>query len=404
MTRGAAIRVHRPERIARRLTGTAALLLCAAAAAVPAAPAQSRGGEPTAEQLWEAYPLDDGTPPPVPTRAATAAPEPDRRAVPEEPGNGDAAPLAALLATGALVAGGLALLRRRARAQPEPAPPEPAPPRRRLPREPAVPLLPREAGMTPTGRFRRPAAPRPPAPLRPWIADVRWEQAAGSGRFRAFAVSADGDEAELLCSEPIPWPPSTGGARALAEAVEAIEATLLDAGWQSRPKGEAWYAHRFAWAPEQPAPAAAAPARARTAVAARPAAAPPPPPSEAADPWTDVALELADEAVVPDAAERWRCRIRWRAGWRSSRFEAMAMPPGRKRGPCIAASPEFNWTFKADPDPALPEVRSAIAALRSELRAAGWVPAGIGRQWYAHRFAWTGDDDPPGAVSGGPAA
>jgi predicted alpha/beta hydrolase len=43
----------------------------------------------------------------------------------------------------------------------------------------------------------------------------------------------------------------------------------------------------------------------------------------------------------------------------------------------------------------LPAVRAALAAQRYELLAAGWVPAGIGRQWYAHRFAWTGDGDPP---------
>ena len=83
---GVAIRVHAAERTTRRLTGTAALPLFAAAAAAPAAPAQSRDGEPTAEHLWEAYPLDDGTPPPVPTRAATPAPAPDRRAAPEDPG------------------------------------------------------------------------------------------------------------------------------------------------------------------------------------------------------------------------------------------------------------------------------------------------------------------------------
>ena len=33
-----------------------------------------------------------------------------------------------------------------------------------------------------------------------------------------------------------------------------------------------------------------------------------------------------------------------------------------------------------------------MAGLRSELIAAGWAPAGIGRQWYAHRFAWTSDE------------
>jgi len=400
--RGGAHHVHRPERIARTLTGAAALLLCAAATAAPGAPAQTPDGEPTAEHLWEAYPLDDGTPPPVPTRAATQASAPDRRAAPEDPGNGSRWPLAAMLATGGLVAGGLALRRRRAGARPQPSsPPDPAPAAagRRMPRPPSLPLFPREARMTPTSRFRRATAiPRPPEPLRPWIADVRWEQEAGSGRFRAVAVSADGEEAELLCSEPIPWPPSTDGARALAEAVEAIEATLIDAGWQSRPKGEAWYARRYAWAPKRPA----------VAVASRPAVAPrsrgPAPMRAVADPWTDAALQLADGTAVADADERWRCRIRWRAGWRSSHFEATAMPPGKKRGPCIAASTEFSWTFKADPDPADPEVRAAVAALRSELRAAGWEPAGIGRQWYAHRFAWTSDDDPPDAVTGGQVA
>ena len=52
--------------------------------------------------------------------------------------------------------------------------------------------------MTPAGRFRAgpPAPPRPPAPHRAWDADVRWEQEAGSGRFRAVAIAADGEEAE----------------------------------------------------------------------------------------------------------------------------------------------------------------------------------------------------------------
>ena len=126
-----------------------------------------------------------------------------------------------------------------------------------------------------------------------------------------------------------------------------------------------------------------------------------------ADPWTDVALQLAAEpaVAVADAEARWSCRIRWRSGWRTSRFEAIAMPPGRKRGPCIAASPGFSWTFKADPDPELPAIRAAVAGLRSELLAAGWAPAGLGRQWYAHRFAWTRDEDPPETVTGtgGPA-
>ena len=45
-------------------------------------------------------------------------------------------------------------------------------------------------------------------------------------------------------------------------------------------------------------------------------------------------------------------------------------------------------------------MRAAVAALRSELLAAGWAPAGIGRQWYAHRFAWTGDGDPPEVENG----
>ena len=417
--RGAAIYLHGGERTARLLR-IATLVLCAAAVAPPGAGAQSqRGDEPTAEHLWKAYPLDDGTPPPVPTRSATpaSAPARDRSAepAPEDDGGGDGVALPALLAVAAVAAGGATLLRRRARARPGPAAPPadaPAGPQRRVPPAPPVPLLPREARMTPTGRFRRPpSSPRPPEPLSPWEADVRWEEQAGSGRFRAVACSPDGEEAELLRSDPIAWPPSAGGAKALAEAVDAIEETLLEAGWQPRPKGEAWYARRYAWAPEPPPAPAARPAPATTAVTAPPEVARAPrrraPSPAAADPWTDVALQLAAEPAVAmeDAGTRWSCRIRWRSGWRTSRFEAIAMPPGRKRGPCIAASPAFSWTFKADPDPELPAIRAAVAGLRSELLAAGWAPAGIGRQWYAHRFAWTRDEGPPETATdtGGPA-
>ena len=386
-----------PGRTLRRLARTGALLLCAAAAAAPGAGAQQRDREPTAEHLWEAYPLDDGTPPPVPTRVATPASR-DRAAAPDEDdGSGAAGPLAALLGVVVLAAGGVVLLRRRARTRPDEAPARPAPPgpERGLP-PPAVPFLPREAPMTPTGRFRRTADhPRPPEPQRPWRADVRWEEEDGRGRFRAVACSPDGGEADLLRSDPIPWPPSTDGARTMTEAVDGLEALLLDAGWQRRPKGDAWYARRYAWEPEVPAPAPP-PREPRTRR--------PRPVQTAADPWTDAALQLEERPVIPDAGARWSCRIRWQAGWRSSRFEAIAVPPGRKRGTPIAASTGFEWTFKADPDPDLPAVRAAVAALRSELLAAGWAPAGIGRQWYAHRFAWTGDGDPPQPGDDGDAA
>jgi hypothetical protein len=269
--------------------------------------------------------------------------------------------------------------------------------------------------MTRKNRFRRAhAAPAPPDPHTAWDAEVRWVQDDRSGHFRAEAAPIEGGPAvELVSSEPIAWPPSAEGAQALSAAVQQIEDALVDAGWQSLPGGDAWYARRFTWDPvplpaepveppgepvvtiapapaERQTPRAPAPGPARSRTGSPRAAVP-----RAAVPRT--AAEPAPKAQdwPDDTGALWRCEIRWHGGWRTSRFEALAVPPGKKRGPRVAASPEIKWMLMGDPDPKLPSVRTALVELRAALRTAGWEPAGRGRHWYALRFAWRGEGPPP---------
>lgn len=238
--------------------------------------------------------------------------------------------------------------------------------------------------MTPAaGRRRRPAsaplrvierpAAAPPEPAVAWTAEVTWEAKGGTGRFRALAVTANGEAAvEVGRSRPLRWPP--GGPSDIDElthASEELEAALLSAGWLARPAGPEWYAKRFAWTP----------GRGRGGPALRPA-------GESgrfqrAEPWP------------PDTEALWRCEIRWRAGWITSRFEAVAAPPGERRGRPIGTTDPLKWTLKADPDPDGSDTRAALAQLAEELLGAGWEREGRGRHWYAQRFSWRRAGEPP---------
>jgi hypothetical protein len=178
-------------------------------------------------------------------------------------------------------------------------------------------------------------------------------------------------------SRALRWPP--GGPADIADltrANEELEAALLTAGWSARPAGDEWYAKRFAWIPER---------ERRTEMATR--AAVQTGRFQRVEPWP------------ADTEELWRCEVRWRAGWISSRFEAVAAPPGERRGRPIGTTDALKWTLKADPDPDGADTRAALAHLVRDLLEAGWEREGRGRHWYAQRFSWRHDGDPPVTAS-----
>ena len=118
---------------------------------------------------------------------------------------------------------------------------------------------------------RRPApgsAPVPPDRHQAWTAEIEWRQTEAGARFCVIARAGDGTgDVNVAESRPLNWPPGRGDSvRALSDAAEKLEASLLAAGWKPLPPGSAWYAKRFmsepaaeAWPAAQLGPAAPAP-------------------------------------------------------------------------------------------------------------------------------------------------
>ncbi len=233
----------------------------------------------------------------------------------------------------------------------------------------------------------------PPDRDRAWRAEIGWRHAGGTSRFGLVAVAEDDEQvtATVAVSEPVQWPPSTPDAGdALSAAVQSLERRLLDAGWLPRGNGDAWYARRFVWEPVGARTGTDVPADAEAAGADGSAAGAP-------GDWRSLARERGP--WPEDAATAWRCEIRWRAGWATSRFEASVKPPGgERRSRTVAHSADFQWMFSADPDPEREEHAAAVGSLVEALRAAGWEPVGRGWQWYAVRFLWRGKGTPPETV------
>jgi hypothetical protein len=96
----------------------------------------------------------------------------------------------------------------------------------------------------------------------------------------------------------------------------------------------------------------------------------------------------------PDAAATWTCEIGWKAGYRKSRFRAMAAPPGSDKRQPLGDSPAVSWTLMADPEPPTPDLAVRVRALMVALEAAGWEHIGRGPRWYAQRFVWRGEGEP----------
>ena len=81
----------------------------------------------------------------------------------------------------------------------------------------------------------------------------------------------------------------------------------------------------------------------------------------------------------------------------------VARRPGRRGTTTVCSSETFKWLIMADPDPPSPEFRDAVESLEEQITAAGWEPAGCGRDWWELRFVWRGDGPPPLDVDPAPA-
>lgn len=368
--------------------------LVVAVAFPPVAAAAGGQAKPSAEQLWNEYPLRQATPSatPQPSRTVTSGAADAAADPPPGGGAGSLALLLVLLAGASLVVGGAFVMRRRRTEPPLEVPLMTPPATRRRP--PASP---------PLRAVERPAA-APPLPAIRWDAEVAWDAGGGMGRFRAFATPSEGGERrEVGQSRLLRWPP-TGPADIadLTRAAEELERALVDAGWTSTAHGDEWYAQQFAWIPASPPPARPSPPREperQAAVQHAPAPAPPPQHEPPSSPVADAALPIGRfwraDPWPADTEALWRCEVRWNGGWVSSRFIAVATPPGQRRGKPIGTTDPIKWTLQSDPDPADAHVRAAHGQLVGDLLAAGWEREGRGRHWYAQRFSWRQDGDPP---------
>ena len=362
----------------------------------PAAAAQDRTPTPSASELWEAYPLQQD---PTATAEATVRPTSARQPVtggsartasaPARAPDDDGMPFVLIAATGLAALGGAFLVRRRRFARP---PATLAMPLRAVAattaamsersRQPRLTALAGEGGgRDGPGDEERPAQDlRPPDPAQAWTAELEWR---GDGDGPRFCVTArpdgDGPEVRIAVSAPIEWPPPDAvSVQRLRRTVARMEAAVHEAGWAPLPPGEAWYAKRFAWTPVAGSVSEPEPAPSRRLFEPQP-------------PWPQGSEQL------------WRCEIRWRAGYVNSRFAVVARKPGRRATTTVSSSKTFKWLIMGDPDPPSPEFRNAVESLDEQIMAAGWEPAGFGRDWWELRYVWRGDGPPPLELDAAPA-
>jgi len=254
---------------------------------------------------------------------------------------------------------------------------------------------PREAGHTP--RTTVPRGPAPPDPRRRWLAEVRWDETAAASRFRVIArASEDGAEDVIAESQPLEWPPGSPAAfQRIADAAQALNESVARAGWTPVARGEAWYAARFVWVPDDARRGRAAEQSlwgGREPEAVAPARAPTPAPTPAPAPARTGSFRHAPWPTETEWC--WRCEIRWESGRRDSHFEALARDPAGASRP-VAGSENFGWQPRSEPNPLDDRARAAVSSLRDTLLADGWTPIDPRSQWYAKRFVWRRDGTPP---------
>lgn len=403
--------------VSRRVVRLLALGICLLAALALAAPrpalGQDRTPTPSAKELWEQYPLDQGKP--GPTRSA--APSPARTAAgasrsPAADGSGADRAIAAMLVIVAVVAAaaGALLLLRRHRSRPQAA---------GMPLAPAAPGLglagpfmtgnrvmftPSRLGPRPsqalTSQAHGDAAQqggglRPPDTARRWTAEIRWRHSDEEPRFWVVARDRQAGGVTVIArSEPLDWPPADPDAvQALVGATDALTESLVSAGWKPLPPGTAWFERRFEWEPVATPGGWAPPTSGR---AARPARPEPPPPAPA--PSSAPTRRFRKKPWPRGTEHLWRCEIRWSSGYARSRFEAVAHDPQRGSERVICTSTPFKWMLMGDPDPSSAAFRDDVRSLATALETAGWERLGSGAKWYSERFVWRGEDQPPDHV------
>ena len=347
----------------------------ALAAGLPVASAADP--KPTAKELWQSYPLTEPqttSPPPQtasPPPAATSPRRPSTRFEDATDSGGSTwmvVPAALVLLAAAATT--VAIARRRRRHD-------------RV-RNETRPMTDRDIDVGASVGNPRTSllyAGRPPDPDQHWLAEIVWDQGDHDAVFRAVARSDDTPDAVVARSGTLEWPPSgTSAVQEMRDAVEDLEATLVRVGWSAAGRGRAWYAKRFAW---EPVPLHSTPAPPPVAVPSTPAPPPVPVPS------TPAPLPVTPE----DFEARWRCEIHWASGYVN--LVVVRYAPGERGGVALRTSQDFRWIFKDEPDPRLSGDRDAVRKLCEALVATGWQPAGRGRTWYAHRFIWPSDSEPP---------
>ncbi len=338
---------------------------------------QEKTATPSAEELWEAYPLEvrpDPGPAPKATLDETrtvgvpvAADESDRGSL--------TAPLIAVLI---LVTGGLTLLwtfRSRTGG---------TSPVRHASSRALVAAPPRAAR----------SAAVPPDANQTWSAEIRWVGTESRAHFSVFARVESEEREQVIAESPsLEWPPSSPPAvQALTAAVAELERSLLDAGWTPLPDGTEWYAKRFTREPApEPVPWV------RSQASQQPAAG-----SAGKNHEEERAARFLRRPLWPEGSERlWRCEIRWDAGIVNSRFSAIAFDPEERLGHGVRDSATFKWLMMADPDPGAEAFRTELHRLVATLQAGGWEYVGRGPKWYSARFVWRREATPPECVRAG---
>ena len=395
--------MNRSRALTAALRALTALILLGALLPQPPAAAKPKP-RPSADELWRTYPLRTNAPPRAQTRSrAGSAASPSTQGKPARPSavaarsDGDGSRALLLVATLGLAAvAGVWLvfwLRPPRKAEPEGVPVAAGPARspQRLPalgaeggtrHEGVGPIRPGGSGNPGAGRHPPPGpgeqvaeGPLPPQIDVTWTAELEWREHAGSSRFAVVATAAGGDERSTIAeSAPLEWPPSgTAAVQALTDAAQALEISLLAAGWQPRPPGSAWYAKRFAWEP-----------------------------AAALEPRDPAPSRFARRAPWPEGTEDlWRCEIELEPGDTHGRFQAVAYSP-QARGMRADAEPDAVDTHEAPAGIVLggsPSFRSLLTALE----AAGWQRVGDGLESYGERFVWRRDGAPPERLEPAPA-
>jgi hypothetical protein len=214
------------------MTRSCTIALCALACVALAAPfgatAQQSKPTPSADELWESYPLHQTPEPGADGDGTEAGAVETRREAPATAADeGAGGPELVLLLASAVIAIATALVLLRWRAGRQAGSPAAV--------EPLPPLAPPDQGLG-------------------WLAEIEWLQSGDEARFRVVARNGEAPSCVVAESPRLSWPPAgTSSIEAMTKMVDRLVASLAQAGWRPLAPGEAWYAKRFGWEPV-PAP------------------------------------------------------------------------------------------------------------------------------------------------------